>query len=168
MNFISREYLTDAEDYRIAVRGLYETIRATHQYLELTLSPAAFRYYHDGDFTDILLAVQEELDKLPELHIVLLIDLLRNAGPDKCWQLVEEAICWSRNGALRVVGVNLGGDEVRFPTALFTRHLQAACANGLHVTAHAGEWGSVDDVWQAIEAAQNASVMAFAPPTIRC
>lgn len=69
--------------------------------------------------------------------------------------------------------VDLYADEFAQPISVFKPVYRAAKAKGLRLRAHAGEWGTADDVWQAVEeleldevqhgiaAADSAQVMRF-------
>ena len=50
-----------------------------------------------------------------------------------------------------IVGVDLAGDELRFPAHLFKDHFKRVRDAGLHVTIHAGEADGPQSVWSAIE-----------------
>ena len=50
-----------------------------------------------------------------------------------------------------IVGVDLAGDELRYPAHLFTNHFDRVRDAGLHVTIHAGEADGPQSVWSAIE-----------------
>lgn len=49
-----------------------------------------------------------------------------------------------------VVGLDLAGNEVDFPAEPFVEIFKNARQNGLHITMHAGEWGSGENISQAI------------------
>jgi adenosine deaminase len=50
-----------------------------------------------------------------------------------------------------IVGLDLAGDEAGFSAEPFAPVFRAAKQKGLHLTIHAGEWNSADNVAQAIE-----------------
>jgi adenosine deaminase len=50
----------------------------------------------------------------------------------------------------QLVGLDLAGDEARFPGALFVEHFRRGRAAGWHVTIHAGEAAGAESVWQAL------------------
>jgi len=49
-----------------------------------------------------------------------------------------------------IVGLDLAGNEAAFPAEPFVEIFRNAKHNGLHLTIHAGEWGSGDNIAQAI------------------
>ena len=75
------------------------------------------------------------------------IDLVRNFGPEFA---VHTAEALGRAAHPRVVGVHLGGDEVRFPAALFATAFHVAREAGLGRAAHAGETAGADSIWDAV------------------
>ncbi len=76
------------------------------------------------------------------------MDLVRNLGPEFALQQVESL------GHLehpRVVGVHLGGDEVRFPARWFETAFGVAREAGLGRAAHAGEADGPGSIRDAVE-----------------
>ena len=49
-----------------------------------------------------------------------------------------------------IVALDLAGDEVNFPAALFVEHFQRAREVGWGITVHAGEAGGAESIWQAL------------------
>jgi adenosine deaminase len=49
-----------------------------------------------------------------------------------------------------IVGLDLAGDEVNSPAGPFVEIFKYARKHGLHTTVHAGEWGSPDNILQAL------------------
>ena len=66
----------------------------------------------------------------------LVLDVVRNFGPEAAQASVAEMI---RLGHPRVVGLHLGGDEVRYPARDFAAAYAMAAEAGLGCAAHAGE-----------------------------
>jgi adenosine deaminase len=75
-------------------------------------------------------------------------DLTRNFGEASA---TETARAMATMTDLDVVGVSLGGDEVRFPARLFVEPFAYARSQGLHCVAHAGEAGGAASVRDAVE-----------------
>ena len=57
----------------------------------------------------------------------------------------------AQNSHRGVVGLDLAGDEARFPAEPFLPIFRAAKQAGLRISIHAGEWGGAEHVRQAIE-----------------
>lgn len=117
-------------------------------HVELRLSP---RRFISGGMTwdEVLRVADAVLASLsaPTVRAILLIN--RDSPPShvaECQQVVERGLPSS------FVGVDLAGDEQRFPdTGRFRSLFQAACAQGLGITVHAGEFGGADHVWRALD-----------------
>ena len=62
--------------------------------------------------------------------------------------------------------VDLYADEFAQPIGVFKPVYRAAKAKGLRLRAHAGEWGTADDVWQAVEELELDEVQHFARQAI--
>ncbi len=50
-----------------------------------------------------------------------------------------------------IVGLDLAGDEVRFPAEMFVEHFRIAWDAGWGITVHAGESAGPQSVWHALE-----------------
>ena len=82
-----------------------------------------------------------------------LIDAVRNFGADEAARVFRKA-AELRAQYPSIVGIGIGGDEARGPASLFRDLYAEARANGLRLTAHAGESGGPVDgpasIWAAI------------------
>lgn len=81
--------------------------------------------------------------------ILWLIDAVRHFGPE------EAAVVFRKAADLKkaypsIIGIGIGGDEARGPAADFKDLYTEAAANGLRLTAHAGESVPADSIWSAI------------------
>jgi adenosine deaminase len=52
---------------------------------------------------------------------------------------------------LGIIGLDLAGNEAQFPALPFAGIFREARESGLHITVHAGEWGGVENIREAIE-----------------
>lgn len=77
----------------------------------------------------------------------ILITCVRHFGPEKCEEVAKKAVKYSHP---YVVGFAMGGDEVNFPPKAFSKAYHIAHDAGLGCTAHAGEMGGPESVWEAI------------------
>lgn len=150
MKHYSREVLTCKADYVYAFTSLCARLQRTHDYAEITISPGGYEYYHGKGFEDILHELISIAERFTCFEVRFLVELLRNSGPDSCWRQLEMA-AELRKASRVITGVNLGGDEVLYPTKHYTEHISAAKKHDLFVTVHAGEWGTADDVWIALD-----------------
>lgn len=117
-------------------------------YTELRLSPRRFRAL-GFSLPDILMSAHRAVSNLTDPEVRLLLLLNRDSSLD----LIDECEGAISDGLpVNFVGVDLAGDEVRFPhIAKLKRLFHKARAAGLGVTVHAGEFGDVNSVWQAID-----------------
>jgi adenosine deaminase len=132
---IAREYVVDA-----AAQGV--------RYAELFVSPSVWSYFHPGiDETECMRAIRSGLEH-DAVDVSLICDVTRNFGPQKATETVKSVCSWQDYGA---IGIGLGGDERRFPAALFGESFELARREGLHVVAHAGEVDGAASVRDAVE-----------------
>ena len=143
--------LRDVDDVHAVAGDLFAELAAQHVvYAEVIFSAAIFLAL--GMPLDELLAAVDEAavahERPGETRYNLVVDLVRNFGPEKAEHLVGEL---ARAGHARVVGVHLGGDEVGFPARMFERAFRRAGEAGFGLAAHAGEGDGPASVREAIE-----------------
>ncbi|HLH07314.1 MAG TPA: adenosine deaminase [Terriglobales bacterium] len=81
------------------------------------------------------------------VSLLWIFDAVRHFGPEAVQRVFEDAVRYrDRN----VVGVGIGGDEVRGPAEWFQRQYAYAKENGLRLTAHAGESAGPESVAAAV------------------
>jgi adenosine deaminase/aminodeoxyfutalosine deaminase len=83
-----------------------------------------------------------------------LIDAVRHFGAEEAARVFRKA-AELRDRYPSIVGIGIGGDEARGPASLFGELYSEAQANGLRLTAHAGESGGAVDGVASIWAALN-------------
>jgi len=96
---------------------------------------------------EVIAAVLGGLEAAP-LKAVAIVCAMRQHSPAENVLLAQEA---GRFVARGVVGFDLAGDEVRYPTAPQRPAFEAARASGLRLTCHAGEAGEPAAVEEALE-----------------
>jgi adenosine deaminase len=96
---------------------------------------------------EVMRAVLAGLEAAP-LQAVAIVCAMRHHSVEENIELAREAGNFAGRG---VVGFDLAGDEVRFPTARQRPAFEAARAAGLHLTCHAGEAGKPKNVEDALE-----------------
>lgn len=89
----------------------------------------------------------EEAERRAGLRSAFLVTLVRERGPEEAEAIVTEAAACRD---LRVVGIDLAGDEANYPPAMFMRAVDKARAAGLGITVHAGEFTGPTSIWIAI------------------
>ncbi|MGH7738110.1 MAG: adenosine deaminase [Candidatus Tyrphobacter sp.] len=138
------------QDYARLAREFVEGAREENAlYGELFISPSAWAFFHPTlDIRAAIAAIARELRADPEREFALIVDVTRNLGVESALGTVELA---AECKALGVVGIGLGGDEVRFPAELFESVFDDARERGLHTVAHAGEAAGAQSVRAAVE-----------------
>ncbi len=139
------------DDYaRLAREFVADALAQQVIYGELFVSPSVWTFFHPQlDVRGCVEAIVAELRAArPRAHFALIADLTRNFGPERA-MATARTVATLRD--LDVIGVGLGGDEARFPPALFAEAFAFARAQGLHAVAHAGEAAGPESVRDAIE-----------------
>lgn len=83
----------------------------------------------------------------PEIKINLIVDFIRDNGPDEAKILLTKIRDVKDLG---IVGVGLGGSEHLFSLNTFTEVFRVAREYGFNTTAHAGEFGGIENIWIAL------------------
>jgi adenosine deaminase len=138
--------LQDVQDVHDVAHDLFESLASQNVvHAEVLFSAAIF--VRQGMAWEELLAAVEEAARAVSLDMKIVVDLVRNFGPEFAQQQVETL---AKLGRESVVGIHLGGDEPGFPASLFTHAFQRAHEAGFGLAAHAGEGAGADSVQQAL------------------
>jgi len=81
------------------------------------------------------------------ISLLWIFDAVRQFGVEEAQKVFELAVRYQDR---QVVGVGIGGDELKGPPELFRSVYGYAEVNGLRLTAHAGETGSSESIWGAL------------------
>ena len=81
------------------------------------------------------------------VSLLWIFDATRHFGVEEAQKVFEFAAHYKNR---HVVGVGIGGDEVKAPPELFRGVYAYAEDHGLHLTAHAGETGPAESIWGAL------------------
>jgi len=122
------------------------------RYLELRFTPVALSRAEDfplGEVMDwVIDGVQDGEAKLG-IKTRLIASINRHESVELAEQVAQLAIERKDKG---LVGLDLAGSEATAPATPFVGIFQEAQQSGLNITIHAGEWGTAENVRQAIEA----------------
>jgi len=118
------------------------------RYVEAFYSPSDFRR-HDLRLQELTAAIRTGLNRVPDIEIALVADLVRDFGPENGLAQLAEL---REVRDLGVIGVGIGGSEQSFPPEPFSGVYERARELGFHTTAHAGEAAGAESVWGAIRA----------------
>lgn len=120
------------------------------KYLELRFSPQALsrvRGFPMGEAADWVIASVAQAEADFDIQVGLIVTLVRHDPVPQARQVAE--IAFERFGK-GIAGLDLAGDEVKFPSRPFTPLFKEAKQVGLGITVHAGEWASAFGVKEAI------------------
>jgi adenosine deaminase len=144
--------LARPEDYaRLAREFVDDALAQNVVYGELFISPSVWTFFNrELDVRETVQAVASELRRARKrgVEFSLIVDLTRNFGTELAMRTARLAAQLTDQG---VIGVGLGGDEVRYPAQLFAEPFAYARSEGLRSVAHAGEAAGVESVRAAIE-----------------
>ena len=136
---------------RLAYEAVADAAADNVRYLELRFSPQALsrvRGFALEDVTDWVIDAVQRSSRDHDIEVGLIVTLVRH---DPIAQAREVAkVAFDRYGK-GIVGIDLAGNEVKFPPAPFKPIFKEAKEIGLGITIHAGEWASAFGVQQAIE-----------------
>lgn len=140
--------------YRLAYEVVADAALDNIHYLELRFSPQALarvRGFLLEEVTDWVIAATQKASQETGIEVRLIVTLVRHDPIDQARQVAE--VAFERLGA-GIVGLDLAGDEVRFPAEPFMPLFKEAKRQGMGITVHAGEWASAEGVRQAIKELQ--------------
>ena len=116
-------------------------------YAEASISPTDFRQ-HELSVAEIAMAVRRGLDAVEGTRVNLLVDLVRDTGPEWCGRTLEQVIEVAPEAG--IVGITIGGSEPAFPPGDYAAVYRRAAEAGLGRSAHAGEAAGPESVWSAL------------------
>ena len=143
--------LRRARDFReITVEYAAELARQGCRYAEAVFSPAepvsrgvpwreVFEGYCDG---------AQEAREAYGVELRFTPDITRAFAPEVGEQVAAWALAYRERG---VVGIGLGGDELRYPPASFSRAFAIAREGGLKAAPHAGETAGPESIRSALD-----------------
>ncbi|WP_058909940.1 adenosine deaminase [Entomohabitans teleogrylli] len=134
---------------RVARENIEDAARQGLHYVELRFSPGYMAMNHGLPLEGVVEAV---IDGVREgcatfgVEARLIGIMSRTFGEAACQNELEALLAHRQH----ITALDLAGDELGFPGALFTRHFQRARDAGWHITVHAGEAAGPQSIWQAI------------------
>lgn len=137
--------------HRLAYEVVADAALDNIQYLELRFSPQALarvRGFSMREVADWVIEAAQKASADYGIEVRLIVTLVRH-DPFEQAKLVAE-VAFERHDR-GIVGLDLAGNEVKFPAGPFVPLFAEAKRLGMGVTVHAGEWASAEGVRQAIE-----------------
>lgn len=142
-------FLREPEDFTMMAEAVARTLADQNVlYAEAFFSPADFSR-HGLVTQEIAAAIRGGLDRVPEVEVALIADLVRDHGADRAAVTLGEAEEARGEG---IIGIGLGGSEAEFPAPLFEDVFKQAQAASFRTTAHSGEADGPESVWSTIRA----------------
>jgi len=123
--------------------------RQNIRYAELFFSPGRFA---DRGLTTagLAAAIRSGFDRVPEVTLYLIADLVRDLGPQNAARTLAEVV--EVAGEAGIPGIGIGGSEHLYPPEPFAAVYEEARKAGLRTSAHAGEAAGAKSVRGAVEA----------------
>lgn len=141
------QYLREYEDFTFIAEAVARDLASQNiRYAEGFYSPSDFSC-HGLQPQQITEAIRTGLDRIPEIEFALIVDLVRDFGPNQAAVTLEKVNEVRDKG---VIGIGIGGSEQNFPPEPFEAVFEQARKLGFHTTAHAGEAAGAESVWGAI------------------
>ncbi len=141
------QYLREYADFTFFAEAVARDLAGQNiRYVEAFYSPPDFvrKGLEVGRLTE---AIRAGLQRVPQVEVALILDVVRDQGPEKALATLAQA---KDLGDLGVIGIGMGGSEQLFPPEPFEPVYTEARRLGLHTTAHAGEAAGAESVWGAI------------------
>jgi len=144
------EELQTPEDYELITYRLMEKLKADNVLHAEVYVSVGVCLWRKQDFDSIFAGL--ELGRKRGEHdfgtsLLWIFDAVRQFGADKAQPVAELAVRYKGSSA---VGFGIGGDERQAAPELFRDVYAYAAANGLRLTAHAGETAGPGSVWGAL------------------
>jgi adenosine deaminase len=135
---------------RLAYEVVADAAADNVRYLELRFSPQALARVQGFalmDVTNWVIDATRRASRDHNIEVGLIITLVRHDPLEQAQQVAEIAY---RQAGQGIIGLDLAGDEVKFPAQPFSPIFEKAKAHELGITIHAGEWASANGIHEAI------------------
>lgn len=140
------EHLQTPQDYALVTECLLKRLRAEGVvYAEV--------YFSAGICLKRGMAVEPIYEALAEagrrdgIRVQWIFDVVRQFGVEAAAKVTRLAVKYRDRG---VVGIGIGGDEEQGPPKMFRPVYETARAEGLRLTAHAGETTGPETIWDSL------------------
>ncbi|MDY6876351.1 MAG: adenosine deaminase [Chloroflexota bacterium] len=148
---LRRFYPTQEAVERVAYEAVADAAADNIKYLELRFNPVALARAQGFSFDQVTAWVCSAVTRAQSdcgVRASLILQIGRDESLDTASQIADVALSHRNAG---VVGLDLAGDEARYPARCFAEVFQRVRGEGLGVTVHAGEVGGAENVREAIE-----------------
>ncbi len=148
---LRRFYPSQAAVERVAYEAVVDAAADNIKYLELRFNPVALARAQGFSFDQVTTWVCNAVARAQRdcgVRTGLILQIGRDEGLDTASQIADVALARQNDG---VAGLDLAGDEARYPARCFAEVFRRVRQEGLGVTVHAGEAGGAGNVREAIE-----------------
>ena len=146
-----QDLFTEVKDFDLVFEDFAKYLEDNNvKYCEAFFAPSAFikKGFDYKEMVENFSANIKKIKKEKDITIKLLADVSRTFGLENAqanYDLVKKVPCDE------IIGIGLGGNEVKGPCNLFGPVFVQAHNDGLHAVAHAGEDAGPESVWDAIK-----------------
>ncbi len=143
-------HLRGPEDYEVATYRLMQRLKQENVLHAEVYVAVGVCLYRKQDFAAIFEGLERGRARGVKdfgTSLLWIFDATRHFGVEEAQKVFELAV---RYNDRNVVGVGIGGDEVKAPPELFRSVYGYAEEHGLRLTAHAGETGPPESIWGAL------------------
>jgi aminodeoxyfutalosine deaminase len=142
--------LRTPDDYELITYRLMEQLKAEnilHAEVYVSVGVCLWRKRNFDAIFEGLEKGRERGERDFGISLLWIFDAVRQFGAEAAMEVFQQAVKYRDRC---VVGVGIGGDEVKGPAELFRDAYSYAASNGLRLTAHAGENAGPESVWGAL------------------
>src|SRR5512142_2645430 len=137
--------------HRITREAVEDAALDNVRYMELRFTPVALsraERFPLHDVMDWVLTAANDAASQHGIIVRLIASVNRHESPE-----LAEQVAWTaaEHRADGLVGIDLAGNEAEFKAKPFYGIFREARQAGLHITAHAGEWGPASNIKEAIK-----------------
>ena len=145
-------FLRGYDDFAFIAEAMARDLaRQNVRHAEVFFSPGRF-YQYDLATQPLAEAIRRGLDRVPEVSVLLIADLVRDLGPQQAAETLEQV--HEVAAATGIVGIGIGGSEHAHPPEPFAPVYARARKLGYRTTAHAGEAAGPASIRGALDALQ--------------
>jgi adenosine deaminase len=142
------QFLREYEDFTFIAEAVARDLAGQNiRYVEAFYSPPDFTKRFDLTTQKLTEAIRAGLEKVPDIEIKLIADLVRDFGPESGAITLAEVY---EVRDLGVIGIGIGGSEQDFPPEPYEELYHRSRELGFHTSAHAGEVAGAQSVWGAV------------------
>ena len=141
-------FLRTYDDFQFIARAIAEDLLQQNiLYAEMFFSPSRFSE-HGLTTGGLAQAIRSGFNKVAGVEIWLIADLVRDHGPIRAEQTLEEAADAREYG---IIGIGMGGSEHLHPPKPFAKVYAQARHLDFKTSVHAGEAAGPESIWGALQ-----------------